>query len=201
MAQPVPKSSAVKRPLSPRSLSPTSPTDLSVLIEVGGRLSLAVNPLQTDTVLNIKTLIERRENIPVAQQSLHLSKDSQELEDSWSLFDLGFRVEGLGMLYLKVHFTINVDKLGTEDEVLMLEVTDVSKVWDIKAKIENMKSIPTGQQILMFDGEELKDDRTLSDYNIQDNSFVFLKEMVIKVGTLAGEFELKVGVDLTVADL
>ena len=190
MAQPVPKSSAVKRPLSPRSWSPTSPTDLTVLIEVGGRLSLAVNPLQTDTVLNIKTLIERRTNIPVAQQSLHLSSGSQELEDSWALFDVGFRVEGLGMLYVNVHFTIYVDKLGTEDEVLTLDVKDWDTVHNIKTKIEDMKNIPVGQQILMFDGEELKDGRTLASYNIQQDNFVYLKDMVIHVSTLAGEVNL-----------
>ena len=35
---------------------------------------------------------------------------------------------------------------------------------DVKAKIQYQLGIPHAQQILMYDGQELQDDRTLSDY-------------------------------------
>ena len=47
----------------------------------------------------------------------------------------------------------------------------------IKTKIQNKEGIPSSQQILIFEGIQLEDQRTLSDYNIQNNSCIHLKNL------------------------
>ena len=59
-------------------------------------------------------------------------------------------------------------------QIITLEVDCSDTIRNLKKKIKEKEGFPAKQQLLFFQGEKLKDERTVSDYNIQNKSTVNL---------------------------
>ena len=68
---------------------------------------------------------------------------------------------------------------------LTIDCVWIDIIKNIKEKIENLEGIPFAQQVLIFDGLKLEDNRALSDYNIQYESTL---QMIFIVGGDPGTF-------------
>ena len=67
-------------------------------------------------------------------------------------------------------------------KTITLSVEPSDTIWEVKSKIQNMEALPQDQQTFILDAsKELRDDHTLSEYNIQKESTLYLAfEVCIK---------------------
>ena len=133
-----------------------------------------------DTVKIVKNKIQAKEGIPVDQQVLVFA--GKELNNERFFSEYGILNSSALYLFRKLKSDTNSAsyqifiKTPTR-KTITLCVEASCTIKDVKTIIQDEKGIPSGHQKLTLDGKQLKDQFTLSYYNIQNKSTL---DMIIK---------------------
>jgi len=132
------------------------------------------------TVRALKREIRDETGTPTDQQ--HITFDGNELEDDRTLHSYGIRYGSV--LHMRPYL-LDVPvpgfvwqifvKTHSEKTVITIEKKPGHTVRALKREIRDEAGIPTNQQHITFDGNELEDDRTLHSYGIRDGSVLYMR--------------------------
>jgi len=162
-------------------------------------ISIEIEP--GHTVRALKREIKDETGIPSNQQ--YISFDGEELKDGLTLHSYGIRPGSVLYMHsclLDVEAPELVNRIfvktQSEKTVISIEIEPEHTVRALKREIMDETGIPTKQQYITFDGEELRDDLTLDIYGIRHGSVLYMCPHILSifVKTLNGKYLITIDI-------
>ena len=158
----------------------------------GKIISLEVN--QSDNIKVVKEKIYEQEGILPSQQLLIFA--GKKLEDNLSLSKYDIKQGSTLYLLEKLSNKIFIKSDDGEKNISLTNIYFSDSIKTLKDSIYKKEGIPQDKQSLFFLGKELKDNLTLSDYNIENRSTLQLvirkensEELIKKINILESELK------------
>jgi ubiquitin C len=150
------------------------PVVFRVIVYTSPEVYFTLDVVSTDTIRQVKASIHRRIGISPNRQRLYFNDN--ELLDRATLKD--YNIQNEYPLYLSTRpslIHVFFTRVDNNRNVHQIEVDSTHTVAQIKSRIENIEGFQdVTVHNLVFAGQQMADDRTLDDYNIQNDSMVYL---------------------------
>ena len=171
----------------------SKPHKIFVKTPTGKTISLDVE--LSNTIKNVKYKIEGEESIPPDQQILKFA--DEQLEDEYTLSEYNIQAHSTLYLSFRPRKQSQISIITMNGKIINLEVEFSDTIKNVKYRIEYEESIPPDQQILKFAGEQLEDEHTLSEYNIQALSTLYLSFRPSQIKIIMNEKIITLEVELS----
>ncbi|CAM0870997.1 unnamed protein product [Alopecurus aequalis] len=145
---------------------------MHIFVKICDSKTITLEVKRSDTIYSVKAMIQHKEGIPACQQRLMF--DNKLLVGSCTLeYYYNIREDSTLTLHLVLHGMHILVKTPT-GRTMTFEVERADTVCNVKGKIfGEIGSVPAEQR-LIFAGKQLVEDRTLADYDMQNDSAINL---------------------------